>query len=218
MLGAVACSLAFSAAILGRSTWIEAVSFVTGALCVWLTVKQSVWNFPVGLMNVTTFSVVFYQAQLFADAGLQVVYFLLGVIGWRLWLYGGANRSPLQISRSTPAELLMVGAFIAAATLGLWQLLHRIGGLASFFDALTTSISLASQWLLNRKRLESWIGWILVDVIYIPLYLYKELYLTAILYGVFLVMAFMGLLAWRHSWSKTSVPFDVGPLVGVPAP
>ena len=77
-----------------------------------------------------------------------------------------------------------------------------VGGSASFWDALTTSISLASQWLLNRKRLESWIGWIIVDVIYVPLYIYKDLYLTAILYGLFLLMAVMGLRAWHAAWRE----------------
>jgi nicotinamide mononucleotide transporter len=78
--------------------------------------------------------------------------------------------------------------------------LEKIGGSASFFDALTTAMSLASQWLLNRKRLESWVGWILVDILYIPLYAYKDLYLTAILYAVFLSMAVIGLRSWYAKW------------------
>ena len=97
-------------------------------------------------------------------------------------------------------ERIATTTFVGAATIGLWQALERVGGSASFWDALTTSISLASQWLLNRKRLESWIGWIVVDVIYIPLYVYKELYLTAALYAIFLIMAIMGLRAWYASW------------------
>ena len=84
----------------------------------------------------------------------------------------------------------------------LWQLLHYAGGSSSFFDALTTSISLGAQWLLNRKRLENWILWIIADVIYVPLYLYKALYLTSILYAVFLAMAAMGLLQWLATWRK----------------
>src|SRR4051794_32099592 len=76
-------------AALGYASWLEAASFVTGAVCVWLTVKENVWNFPIGLLNVATFSIVFFESRLFADAGLQVVYFVLGVMGWYLWLYGG---------------------------------------------------------------------------------------------------------------------------------
>ena len=79
------------------------------------------------------------------------------------------------------------------------------GGSASFFDALTTSISLCAQWMLNRKYVESWYAWIAADLIYIPLYAYKELYLTAGLYAVFLVMATMGLFHWRGSWRALPV-------------
>jgi nicotinamide mononucleotide transporter len=194
--------LATAMAIFRLASWLESASFVTGALCVWLTVKQNIWNFPLGLFNVATFCIVFFQSRLFADAGLQVVYFGLGVAGWYLWLYGGENRTRLKVARASAWELSMICVFIAASTLGLWKMLAPLGGSTSFWDALTTSISLASQWLLNRKRLESWIGWIIVDVIYIPLYLYKDLYLTAILYGLFLLMAVMGLQAWNAAWRQ----------------
>ena len=73
--------LAVAMAMLELASWLEAASFITGALCVWLTVKQSIWNFPLGLVNVTGYCIVFYQSRLFADAGLQVVYFVLGVDG-----------------------------------------------------------------------------------------------------------------------------------------
>jgi nicotinamide mononucleotide transporter len=144
--------------------------------------------------------VVFVRAGLYADAGLQVVYFVLGLMGWYLWLYGGARRTALRVNRVGRVEL---GAVIAAGvviTIALRELLERLGGAAPFWDALTTAISLSAQWLLNRKRLENWLAWIVVDIIYVPLYLSKELYLTAGLYAVFLVMATMGWLHWRGLW------------------
>jgi nicotinamide mononucleotide transporter len=186
----------------GRASWLEAASFVTGAVCVWLTVRENIWNFPIGLLNVITFSVVFFRAGLFADAGLQVVYFTLGCIGWYMWLFGGARHTKLKIARASQTEISIIAVFVVGMTLGLWKLLSHVGGSASFWDALTTTLSLASQWLLNRKRLESWIGWIVVDVIYVPLYLYKSLYLTAVLYAVFLCMAVIGLRQWHASWRQ----------------
>ncbi len=185
---------------LNLSSSLEAVSFVTGALCVWMVVRENVWNFPLGLINVATFSVVFFRAGLYADAGLQVVYFIMNAIGWAMWLYGGQNRGPLVIQRSGKPELVVVGCTIVLMTFGLWSLLHQVGGAVSFWDSLTTSISLAAQWLLNRKHLENWVAWIIVDAIYVPLYLAKDLYLTALLYAVFLVMAIIGLQEWRRRW------------------
>lgn len=184
----------------GLSTPLEAAGVVTGAVCVWLTVRESVWNFPISLANVSLFCVLFFGARLYADAGLQVVYFVLSLMGWHLWLHGGERGTALRISRvgATHARALVIGG--VALTLVLWLTLRYAGGSASFFDALTTSISLCAQWLLNRKHVESWYAWIAADLIYIPLYAYKELYLTAGLYAVFLVMATMGLLQWRAAW------------------
>lgn len=196
-LAAGAFAVALGMALTGRASWLEAASFVTGAVCVWLTVRENVWNFPIGLVNVATFSVVFFGSRLYADAGLQGVYFVLGVMGWAMWLRGGQDRTELHVTRSSRRELLGSAAFCALCTLALWRTLHLAGGSSSFLDALTTSMSLASQWLLNRKRLENWLGWIAVDIIYVPLYLSKGLTLTAVLYAVFLGMAILGYRRWR---------------------
>ena len=182
---------------LGRASPLEAVSFVTGAVCVWLTVRANVWNFPIGLLNTATFSVVFFDARLFGDAALQIVYFVLGLMGWYLWLYGGERRTPLRVVHASSLEKWAVGAAMVLSTLVLWQTLRHFGGSASFWDAWTTSVSLGAQWLLTRKRLETWHLWILVDIVYVPLYVSRGLNLTALLYAVFLVMATMGLSHWR---------------------
>ncbi len=192
-------AIAFAAWQTGTASALEATAFVTGAICVWLVVRQNIWNFPLGLINVTIYAWVFYEYRLYADSGLQVVYFALNLIGWYLWLFGGENRTELQVQRTSKRELVLIGVFIAAATAFLWWLLGKIGGAAKFWDALTTSISLSAQWLLSRKRLESWHFWILADVIYVPLYISRGLYLTSLLYFVFLILATMGLLAWRKA-------------------
>src|SRR3954465_7102957 len=97
-LTVAASILAGAMAAFGFASWLEAASFVTGAVCVWLTVRESVWNFPIGMLNVATFAFVFVRARLYADAGLQVVYFVLGGIGWYLWLYGGKGRTALPVT------------------------------------------------------------------------------------------------------------------------
>ncbi len=194
------CVAAVAAAMvaLGRASPLEAVSFATGAVAVWLTVRENIWNFPIGIINTAGYSVVFFQARLYGDASLNVVYCLLGIAGWYLWLFGGERRTELRISRAGTSELGLVTATMALSTLLLWKTLHFVGGSASFWDALTTSLSLGAQWLLNRKRLENWHIWIVADVIYVPLYVSRGLHLTAVLYAVFLVMAVMGLLRWRE--------------------
>ena len=195
----VICStgLAAGAWWIGQTSWLEAVGFVTGAICVWLVVRENVWNFPLGLVNVAALCVVYWDKKLYADAGLQVVYFVLNVLGWYWWLYGGEQATAMKVRRVSWLELLIAIAAGIGGTLLLWQILAPYSGSASFWDALTASFSLSAQWLMNRKFLESWWFWIVVDIIYVPLYVYKNLYLSAILYAVFLVMATLGWLHWR---------------------
>ena len=182
---------------LGRASVLEAVSFATGAVAVWLVVKENIWNFPIGIINTAGYSVVFFQARLYGDASLNVVYCLLGIMGWYLWLHGGEQRAPLRVGRASRTEIAFVAVTVALSTLLLWKTLHFVGGSASFWDAATTSLSLGAQWLLNRKRVENWHLWIVADAIYVPLYVSRGLNLTAVLYAVFLVMAVIGLFRWR---------------------
>ncbi len=191
-------AVAVAMVVLGRASALEAVSFGTGAVAVWLTVKESIWNFPIGILNTAGYSVVFFEARLYGDASLNVVYCILGVMGWYLWLFGGERRSALQVSRAGPTELSLMAVSVALCTVLLWKTLHFVGGSASFWDAATTSLSLGAQWLLNRKRVENWHIWIVADAIYVPLYVSRGLNLTAVLYAVFLVMAVIGLLRWRE--------------------
>lgn len=193
------CAIAYAAWRTGTASALEAGAFVTGVVCVWLVVRQSIWNFPLGLVNVAIYAWIFYDYRLYADSGLQVVYFALNLIGWYLWLFGGENRTALKVQRTSKRELALIAVFIAAATALLWWLLGKVGGAAKFWDALTTSISLSAQWLQSRKKLECWHLWILADVIYVPLYVSRGLHLTALLYSVFLCLAGMGLLAWQRA-------------------
>jgi nicotinamide mononucleotide transporter len=184
----------------GLASALETIGFVTGAVCVWLTVRESAWNFPVGMVSIATFAAVFFRARLYADAGLQVVFFVLEGIGWYLWLYGGAGRTALPITRTPPRRALGVTVAILIIFAGLYVLLRRTGGASPVWDALAAAICLGAQWLLDRKHLENWLLWMTVNVIYIPLYLSKQLYLTSCLFVVFLCMATLGLIQWHSTW------------------
>jgi nicotinamide mononucleotide transporter len=183
-------------------TWTEVAGFVTGGVCVWLAVRQHVWTWPIGLANNVVFLVLFWQSRLFADATLQVIYFALGVYGWWNWVRGGKGGGELRVSRTARAEWVSLAVAVPLATWGLWQLLVAVSGAAPFWDSATTVISLAAQYLMCRKRVECWFFWIAADLIYIPLYLDRQLPLTAALYGVFLVMCLFGLRVWRRAWRK----------------
>lgn len=181
---------------------LEALGFATGGACVWLCVREHIWNWPLGLANNLLFFALFWHSRLFADMGLQVVYFAFGMYGWWNWLHAdgwdgrAGRRGALPISRAPIREWLAIAALAPFAIWGLWLLLVRVQGASPFWDATTTVLSLVAQYLLCRKRLENWIVWIVVDAVYVPLYLSRDLHLTALLYAVFLVMCIYGLRAW----------------------
>ena len=184
----------------------ESLGFISGGICVWLVVREHIWNWPIGIINNIAFFILFWKSRLFADMWLQVIYFALGLYGWIHWLRGGRNHTRLEVSHTTPAEWIGVAMFIPAATWGLRELLTMANGAAPFWDSLTTIISLAAQWLLCRKRIENWFLWIAADLIYVPLYFNRQLALTGILYGVFLLMCIAGWRAWQRQLNASPTP------------
>jgi nicotinamide mononucleotide transporter len=176
-------------------SWAELFGFMTGIACVALAVAQRIETFPVGIANNVFFVILFADARLYADAGLQIVYIALGVMGW--WIWATRARSPLAVRHASPRLLVAIALGVGAATLILIPILRAAHGAAPGWDALTTSMSLGAQVLLNLKRLETWFVWIAVDIIYVPLYFSRDLNLTALVYIVFLLLCIQGYRQWR---------------------
>lgn len=178
---------------------LEVFGFATGGACVWLLVREDVASWPIGLANNLTYLVIFFRARLFADAGLQLVFFAVGVWGWYHWVFRRGARRELAVTRATRNEWL---ALVLAAPLATWllrELLIAAQGAAPFWDALTTVVSLGALALQAGKRIDNWLWWIAADLVYVPLYLWRGLPLTALLYAVFLAMCVVGWRQWRAS-------------------
>ena len=188
-------------------TSLELVAAITGAISVWLSVRQNIWSWPTAIVNVLLYALVFQQAKLYADMGLQVVYAVLSVYGWYEWLFGGEGRTRLRVTRTTPRLAVGLALISAAGSALLGTLLHRTTDAAlPFMDSFLSSTSLVAQWMMTRKLLENWLVWIAVDVLYVGMFLFKGLYLTAGLYAVFLGLAVRGYLDWRRSMAGGAAP------------
>ncbi|WP_330238218.1 nicotinamide riboside transporter PnuC [Streptomyces sp. NBC_00525] len=186
-------------------SWTEVLGFGSGALCVWLVARQHLANWPIGIANNLFFILLFTQSGLYADAGLQIVFIALAAYGWWTWTHGGGpGTDGLPVRRTTRTEwtgLLVAGA---VGTVALTVLLDRAtDSTVPFWDALTTALSLAATYGQCRKLVESWWLWIAADVVYIPLYAHKELYLTSLLYIGFLTLCLAGLRNWRRDLATT---------------
>lgn len=178
----------------------EGAAFLFGIVAVYLTVRENVWCWPTGLVNVGLSILVFGRAKLYADMGLQVVYVLLCLYGWYEWRRGGPGHSMLFVSRTPRPALRALAALglTGGGLLGL-ALTRYTDASLPFWDSSTTAFSLVAQYMQTRKWLENWIVWIAVDLVYVGIYVYKSLYLMSGLYTVFLVLAVLGLLEWRQS-------------------
>ena len=177
---------------------IVAVSF--GLVSVYLSARERISSWPTAIVNVAIFFVLFWRAKLYADAVLQLFYLVLSVYGWYKWLYGGEAQSRLLVSRTQRRHwVVLVPIFLVGGT-GLGVLLARYtDSPAPYFDALLTTGSLVAQWMMTRKLLENWIVWIVADMVYVPVFIWRGLPLTALQYGVFLLLAGMGWYGWRLS-------------------
>jgi len=184
---------------------IEVIAAVVGFVCVWLTVKQRVECWPVGLVQVVLYLYIFLGAQLYSDAILQAIYIPMQIYGWWAWTHVRPDRTSLKVTRLTAPEfaawILVCAA--GAAAVG-WVMANRTDASLPYPDATAAVMSLAAQWLMSRKRLESWLLWICVDVLSIGIFSYKEMYPTLVLYCVYLVLATMGYLEWRKTMRAAS--------------
>lgn len=182
---------------------LELLAALLGAISVYLSVRQNIWSWPTAIVNVVVYAFVFYQAKLYADMGLQVIYAALSVYGWYEWLYGGANRTELHVTRTAPrlGAVLTLIALAGSAALGVF-LRGATDAALPFMDSFLSSTSLVAQWMMTKKKLENWLVWIGVDVLYVGMFVFKHLYITAGLYAVFLALAVRGYIDWRRSMAE----------------
>jgi nicotinamide mononucleotide transporter len=177
---------------------LESIAALFGVVSVYLSVRQNIWSWPTAIVNVGLYTLVFHGSRLYADMGLQVVYIVISFYGWYQWLYGGKNRTELEVSRTRRRLGILLVGIGAASALVLGTALHRTTNAAlPYLDSATTSASLVAQWMMTKKLLENWVVWVAVDVVYIGMFIYKSLYVTALLYLVFLVLSVMGYRQWK---------------------
>lgn len=179
---------------------LELAGAVSGLAGVWLAARQNVLTWPVGLVSVAIYVVVFFDARLYADMGLNVFYVITSLYGWYVWLYGGKGHTERKVGHVRGTELLVLLVLGICFTLGLGYFLENYTDAdLSYTDSATTAVSLIGYWMMAKKQLENWIVWLVVDTAYVGVYTYKELYITSVLYFVFLILCIVGYLDWKKS-------------------
>ena len=182
---------------------LEVAAFIVSVLGVWLTTARSLWNYPFSLLSVALYGLIFFQVKLYADMALQGIFALTLLYGLSEWLRGRGPSGEVEVTRIQATELvlsLILGAAVAVA-LGFALQTHTDASLP-WADSLLLAGSLIGSVWAARRRLESWWVWIIVDVLYVGVYLRKELYLTSVLYAAFVVLAVLGLRRWRVAFDR----------------
>ena len=181
-------------------TWLEIVAFMLALLMVWANMRVRPVAWPLAIVSSLLYALLFADSRLYGEAGLQFVFIGVALWGWWQWQRGhGRDGAPLQVREMDVRSRWAV----AAATLAAWPLLGVLLQRATdsdvpFLDALPTVASITGQILLGRKLVENWPVWVAVNIVSVGLFVYKALWLTAILYGLFTVLALVGWRAWRR--------------------
>jgi nicotinamide mononucleotide transporter len=175
----------------------ELIAFVLSIATVLLNIRRNHWAWLFAIASSAMYGIVFFGARLYGDAGLQAVFIAASGWGWYQWLRGGGGK-PLAVTRLDRAGWI---ASLAGWAIGFGLLAMFLGTYTNtdvpVEDGFLTAGSLLGTLLTARKKVENWHTWIVVDVLYVGLYIYKGLHLTAVLYALFVVLAVLGLFTWR---------------------
>ena len=194
---------------LATSGWLDQINLVLGITGVVLMIRRSLWAFPVGMLAVTVQGVLFWQWTFYADAKLQIFFFVCLGYGWWHWVKHKGQALELPVTRVPRRALAGWLAVAIGGTMvwGWWQANHTDAAMP-YRDTFIASFSMVAQILQVRKRLENWIGWMLVNAVAVATYAAAGLTYTAFLYAVFFGMAVIGWRSWRRAMNAKVEAID----------
>lgn len=175
------------------------IALISGALGVWLTIKQTIWCWPVSLISVLASILSFYEERLYGDMSLQVFYLAAGIYGWIYWKRNQAHA--FVITGTDPKQAPVLIAVTVLQAVVYYLLLTWFKGDRPFLDALLTACSLTATYMMTKKWVENWLFWVFIDSAYVLLYSLKAMWLFAVLNLLFTIIAFYGWLKWRRTVS-----------------
>jgi nicotinamide mononucleotide transporter len=185
----------------------EASAALLGIIKVILIIRRSVWNYPFGLAMVVLYGFVFFEAKLYSDTLLQIYFFVVQLYGWWNWLHGLGGDGRIEVGVMTNrGRLIAMASIIAASLLAGWLMTTVTDAAAPFWHATVAGFSVVAQFLLSRRKLESWMLWIIADVVAVALFASRGLYVTGALHLLFLALAVAGLVQW---WRAREAPTPI---------
>ncbi|MCB0707227.1 MAG: nicotinamide mononucleotide transporter [Saprospiraceae bacterium] len=189
-------------------TSLEIIATISGIICVLLQTREKIQAWAFGILSVAISAYIFYVSKLYSDLGLHIIYIFLNMYGWYSWTVRQNGETPAPVLSLSPKQAILYGGLTISMTILLGYLMGTYTDAdLYYFDAFTTSGSLVAQYLLAKKYLQNWLLWIIVDLVAIPVYLYKELYFFAFLFLVYLLICTYGYQSWRKERKGLKVEF-----------
>jgi nicotinamide mononucleotide transporter len=188
-----------------HQTWLEVIGVITGLICVYLAAVNNILNWPIAMISVGVYIFIFFNARLYADMGLQFYFMAMNIYGWYYWSRKPATEQKTPVALVTKKELVFSFIAVIAATYILGSILRYTPASYPYIDSFCTACSLVAQVFLARKILENWLLWIFVDIIYVGIYIFKGLHLTAVMYVIYVGIALMGYIDWKKDYKKQSL-------------
>jgi nicotinamide mononucleotide transporter len=182
-------------------TILEIIATLCGLIHVFLLTREKTIAWPFGIVTVTIYVYIFFVSRLYSDAILHVCYIAINSYGWYNWARRKENVAEVKISRLRSSDIAVLAAIIFAGTIAWGYFMdNNTDADFAYYDAFTTVGSLSAQYLLTQKKIDNWAVWIVVDLVAIPIYLLKGLYVTSGLYFVYLLLCVSGLLGWWKTY------------------
>ncbi len=186
------------------NNYLEILGTIVGIIYLVLEYRASIHLWIVGIIMPAIYIFVYYEAGLYADFGINVYYLLAAIYGWVVWKFG-RSKTDASTSQELPISHMPSRYYapLAAVMIVSWGIIAYI--LANYtpsdvvwLDSFTTALSIMGMWQLAHKYVEQWLSWIVVDVVCVGLYVYKELYFTSGLYALYAIIAIFGYLKWKR--------------------
>lgn len=180
--------------------YLEIFGTFVGLVYLWLEYRASIYLWIAGIIMPAIYIFVYYDAGLYADFSINIYYLIAAVYGWLFWMWGQPGDKPqaLPIVRTPRKYYLPLAVVFAVSFIGIaWILISYTDSNVPWLDSFTTALSIVGMWMLARKYVEQWFAWIVVDVVCCGLYIYKDLYFTSALYGLYSIIAIFGYFKWK---------------------
>tara|TARA_R110000868_G_scaffold87443_1_gene244576 strand:- start:77 stop:631 length:555 start_codon:yes stop_codon:yes gene_type:complete len=178
---------------------LEIIAVVASFICVILTINKGVAAWAVGIVGIVAYFFLFHQEKLYAEMVLQVIFLLQSLYGWYNWSKSKRENKSVKVLNITKLEVIMSTIALTVGTGLIYYLLSTFtDASAPMLDSLTAIMSLTANLLLANRKVEAWYMWMVVDIIFVGLFISKGLILSAVLYGVFFLFALKGLIEWRR--------------------